>query len=99
MAGWTLTGMQAATDIERLEVERGETLDFVVDSRGDYESDAFRWAPVIEETLSSAQKEAGMTARRWSAADDFRLPDEKSLDAWEQYAQVLLMTNEFAFVD
>ncbi len=99
VASWTLAGMQAATDIERIEVARGETLDFVVDSRGDYESDNFSWAPVIEETLSPEQKKAGMTARRWSAADDFRLPDEKPLDAWEQYAQVLLMTNEFSFVD
>ena len=99
IASWTLAGMQAATDIARLEVERGETIDFVVDSRGDYESDRFTWAPVIEETLTPEQQKSGRKAQRWSAADDFRLPAEKPLDAWEQYAQVLLMTNEFAFVD
>jgi len=32
-----------ATNIERLEVKRGDTIDFVVDSRGDYESDNFTW--------------------------------------------------------
>ena len=99
IAGWTLAGMQAATDIERLEVRRGETIDFVADSRGDYESDNFTWAPVIEETLTAEQKKSGRKAQRWSAEDDFRLPAEEPLDAWEQYAQVLLMTNEFAFVD
>jgi len=40
-----------------------------------------------------------MKAMRWSAVDDFRFHTEKPLGAWEQYAQVLLMTNEFAFVD
>ena len=99
IATWTIAGMQAATDIERLTVEPGETIDFVVDSRGDYESDDFTWAPVIEEMLTLDQKHAREKARRWSAADDFRLPQEKPLTPWEQYAQVLLMTNEFAFVD
>ena len=99
IARWTIAGMQVATDIERLTVEPRETIDFVADSRGDYESDDFTWAPVIEEMLTLEQKQAGEKARRWSAADDFRLPQEKSLSPWEQYAQVLLMTNEFAFVD
>ena len=99
IARWTIAGMQVATDIERLTVEPGETIDFVVDSRGDYESDDFTWAPVIEEMLTLEQKQAGEKARRWSAADDFRLPQEKPLSPWEQFAQVLLMTNEFAFVD
>ena len=99
VASWTLAGLQATTGIEQLDVERGETIDFVVDARGDYEADNFTWAPVIEETLTAEQKKSGMAARRWSAEDDFRLPAEKPLDALEQYAQVLLMTNEFAFVD
>ena len=99
IAGWTIAGMQVATDIERLTVEPGEAIDFVVDSRSDYESDNFTWAPVIEEMLTPERKQAGENARRWSAADDFPLPREKPLSAWEQYAQVMLMTNEFAFVD
>ena len=35
----------------------------------------------------------------WSAAADFRGPAAQPLTAWEQYAQVLLLTNEFSFVD
>ncbi len=99
IGSWTITGIQAATDFERLKVERGETIDFVVDSRGDYESDNFTWAPIVEQMLSGDQKKSGMKAKRWSAVEDFRFPAEKPLGAWEQYAQVLLMTNEFAFVD
>ena len=99
IASWTIAGMQVATNIERLEVERGDTIDFVVDSRGDYESDDFTWAPVVTQTLTGDQKKSGMKAMRWSAEEDFRFPAEKPLGAWEQYAQVLLMTNEFAFVD
>ena len=76
-------------------VEQGETIDFIVDARDDYESDNFSWAPVIEEDLD----DDGRQPNRWSAADDFALPQEQPLDAWEQYAQVLMMTNEFTFVD
>ena len=74
-------------------------IDFVVDSKGDYEMDDFNWAPSIEQLLSDEEKENGMAARRWSAKDDFRQPETLRLTTWERLAQVLLMTNEFAFVD
>ncbi len=92
LASWTLRGVKAETGLSGLEVEKGETLDFVVDSRGDDELDKFTWAPVIEEI--SEEK-----PRRWSAEEDFRGPQPERLDAWGQYVQILLETNEFAFVD
>jgi hypothetical protein len=99
LATWTLAGLAASTGLEDLRVEKGETIDFVVDPRGDYESDDFTWAPTLEESLSAKQKEAGQKPLRWSAAEDFQLPQTKPLTAWEQYAQVLTMTNEFTFID
>ena len=40
-------------------------------------------------------------AAKWDARAEFNgpLPAPQHLDAWEQYAQVLLLANEFAFVD
>ena len=87
---WIVRGASAATSFEGLEVERGERLDFVVDSRDDYEDDAFAWAPTITQV--------GTTAA-WSARDDFRGPGSKPLSAWEEYAHALLLTNELVFVD
>ena len=99
LANWTVRGLKVSTDIEGLEVEQGEIIDFVADSRGDYESDDFTWAPQIEQLLTAQEKEEGHEARRWSAQDDFRGPATEPLTNWERLAQVLLLTNEFTFVD
>ena len=99
LASLTARGFKVSTDIDGLLVERGEIIDFVVDSRGDYEMDDFNWAPSIEQLLSDEEKESGMATQSWSAQDDFRQPETLPLTSWERLAQVLLMTNEFAFVD
>ena len=99
LASWTLRGLKAETSLSGLAVEKGEILDFVVDSRGDDESDGFRWAPLIDEVLPAEEGASEKQPRRWHAEDDFRGPQAKPLDPWEQYVQVLLETNEFAFVD
>jgi hypothetical protein len=69
-------------------VEKGDTIDFIVDARSDPENDGFGWAPVIK-----------LGEQTWSAKDDFVGPPPQPLDVWARYAQVLLQTNEFAFVD
>ena len=35
----------------------------------------------------------------WDARSDFQGPPPTTLTPWEAYAQVLLLANEFAFVD
>jgi len=71
-------------------VKAGDTIDFVVDIGGTLNSDQFLWAPVITAD--------GM---KWDARAEFDgpRPAPQHLSAWEQYAQVLLLANEFAFVD
>jgi hypothetical protein len=80
--------------IPRIEVKKGETIDFIVDSNGSLDSDSFNWAPVVRKVGSGERMV-------WNAKNDFSGPVEpvKPLNAWEKYAQVLLMSNEFAFVD
>jgi len=60
-----------------------------VDLRGNLDSDSFTWHPLIK---GSAE---------WDAKAQFAgpSPQAKDLTPWEQYAQVLLETNEFVFVD
>ena len=50
----------------------------------------FLWTPVIKAEETS-----------WDAREEFDgpRPAPQHLTAWEQYAQVLLLANEFAFVD
>ena len=69
-------------------VRAGDTIDFIVDSRDDYDSDKFAWAPWVE-----------LDGKRYDAKSDFRGPVPMPLNAWQQFAQVLLLTNEFSFVD
>lgn len=73
-----------------LRVQAGDTLDFLVDIGGGLGYDQFLWNPVIV---------AG--TERWESRTGFSGPGagQTALEAWEQYAQVLLLTNEFAFVD
>ena len=88
LASWRVNGNSAETKLSGITVEKGDTLDFVVDGRRDPEGDTFGWAPVIK---------AG--EQTWTAKDDFTGPRSEPLTKWARYAQVLLETNEFAFVD
>ena len=99
LASWVVRGFEAETAIKSLDIVEGEHLDFVVDSLADYESDSFRWSPRIEEVLTAQQRESGMEPESWSAEEGFPRRYERPLAASERYAQVLLMTNEFAFRD
>lgn len=90
LASWILNGTGAEAALSGIPVEKGDTIDFIVDGRQDTENDAFNWAPKIH--LAGSEN-------RWDAAKDFRGPSATPLTIWERYAQVLLETNEFAFVD
>ncbi|MFN3484578.1 MAG: hypothetical protein ACK44W_03740, partial [Planctomycetota bacterium] len=63
--------------------------------------DSFEWAPVVRLVERNAAT-AGGAPREWNAQADFAGPPGASarpLDPWEKYAQVLVLTNEFMFVD
>jgi len=87
---WRAHKSQAATTILGVRVEPGETLDFVVDGLADENSDSFSWAPTLLTTDGDA---------RWDSRADFEGPAGPGLNAWEELGQVLLLTNEFVFVD
>ena len=62
----------------------------MVDIGGTLNADQFLWAPVIT-----------TEGKKWDAKAEFNgpTPPPQLLTAWEQYAQVLLLSNEFLFVD
>ncbi|EMI21917.1 secreted protein containing DUF1549 [Rhodopirellula maiorica SM1] len=78
-------------------IEKGETIDLVI-NRGDSDSfDSFVWRATIELVTESGQ------SYQTDSAEDFSGPGGRNtsrpLDRLEQLAQVLMMSNEFAFVD
>lgn len=88
IASWSVNGSSAETKLTGIAVEKGDTIDFVVDGRSDPENDNFSWSPILK---------SGTTV--WNAKNDFVGPSAQPLNIWARYAQVLLQTNEFAFVD
>jgi hypothetical protein len=93
IASFTLHHLEAETKIKGLEVKAGDAIDFLVDCRpaGEITWDEFSWAPVIK-----VDKQGGP---EWNAAAQFGGPPPQPLTQWEKYAQTLLLTNEFVFVD
>ena len=114
---WTVHDDEARTDIEELQVRRGDVIDFVVDCLGNGGYDSYWWSPMVALVRSDA-KSPGGGAASWSSKRDFASAasasgtrngaQEKpagidasmaaSMAAWERYAHVLLMSNEFAFI-
>ncbi len=88
LASWSVNGSSAETKLNGIEIEKGDTIDFIVDGREDPENDGFGWAPSVR-----------VGEQKWSAKDLFSGPPPKPLTVWERYAQVLFETNEFSFVD
>ena len=85
----------AALSLANIEVKKGDSIDFIVDIRENLNSDQFLWTPII---ALSASNEIEFS----DAARDFRGPNTPQMDPlqpWAQYAQALMLANEFSFID
>ena len=91
LGDWVAHGAKVPTPVARAELKAGDTLDFLVDCRTESSYDTFSWTPVV--------KENGGSAESWDAKAGFHGPLSGGLSPWEEYSQVLLLTNEFVFVD
>lgn len=91
---WIARNGKASTVVEEAKVEAGDTVDFVVDCRTNPGWDGFKWTVTME---LAPKRETG--AAQWDSRTGFRGPLPKPLGPWSRYAQALLMTNEFAYID
>jgi mono/diheme cytochrome c family protein len=97
LGSWVVHNGSAEASVDRLKVQAGDTIDFVADCRGDTAHDSFKWSPTVEMLKEGSGEQS--VARQWSAKSEFRGPPPQPLDPWQRYAQVLLMSNEFMFID
>lgn len=88
---WTAQKGNVRTNVKAIPIAAGETIDFIVDCRGDVAFDSFEWTIEIVD--------AGNPAKSWNSVSQFHGPLPAPLDAWGMLAQVLLLSNEFQFVD
>jgi hypothetical protein len=95
---WTVHNTKAETKVD-LDVQGGETIDFVVDSLANGNSDTYTWAPSV--AFMPDPEAVDTAARTWNAKKDFETAAKPvaPLTRWEEFAQVLLLSNELAFVD
>ncbi|HAH47954.1 PSD1 and planctomycete cytochrome C domain-containing protein [Gimesia sp.] len=91
---WTLHQSTEKTDIETITLEKNQTIDFVVDIAGHLGFDSFVWSPEI--TLKEPQQHP---VHQWNYSKDFRKPEPLPVTPWQSLAQVLLLSNEFQFID
>ncbi|WP_422926965.1 PSD1 and planctomycete cytochrome C domain-containing protein [Singulisphaera sp. PoT] len=91
LGSWVAHNAKVNTRIDAYDVKKGETIDFVVDCRATDAFDSFVWSPVIREIQP--------TRAEWTATSGFQGPPPQALSPWDEYVQVLLLTNEFMFVD
>lgn len=88
---WTVQHSKQPTTLTGIPVEPGTTIDFITDLRNSIEHDDFHWNVTIELQSESAEP------LKWNSEADFCGPS--LLSPLERLAHVLLMSNEFAFVD
>jgi hypothetical protein len=97
---WTAKQQAVCTDLARIRVARGETLDFMVSSVGGRDAAAYRWSPGIVMPGTALPGMPGMP-RRWDAKVDFADPKAppRPLTAWEELCQAVLLSPEFAVLE
>ncbi len=100
LGSWKIFNRKQLAEIEALPVEQNEVINFVVDQNATVDSDSFKWAPTVSLRLDP-KASSGITRTEWNARSDFSGSREKPqpLSPWEKFAQVLLISNEFIFVD
>ncbi|WP_294396058.1 DUF1549 and DUF1553 domain-containing protein [Prosthecobacter sp.] len=89
----------ADLNFDTLAFKAGETLDFVVDIGEVLNSDQFLWSMRIHQTGNVGAGGDDVPAQTWDAEKDFAAQPRSQLNAWEQLVQVLMLANEFMFVD
>jgi hypothetical protein len=97
---WLAHNKKESTNLERVNVKRGDKIDFVTDCYGNEAFDSFTWSPMIR-FLADGKTAPGERVE-WSATNDFTEAAHAmhpSLDGWQKYAQVLLMSDELVFVE
>ena len=89
----------ADLNFDTLDFKAGDTLDFVVDIGEVLNSDQFLWSMRIHQTGNVGAGGDDVPAQTWDAEKDFAAQPRSQLNGWEQLVQVLMLTNEFMFVD
>lgn len=101
---WTIHQKSVETNLDQVNVKKDQTIDFIVDIANQLGFDSFIWSPEItvqpvETAATSKTDQSQSTVRHWNYSQDFREPDKIQITPWQSLAQILLLSNEFQFID
>jgi len=101
LATWLVHHKEADTNMAGIAVSKGDTIDFVIDcgSAGDVGYDGFAWKITVTKQPTADKVAGDDNGGGWDSSTEFAGPRPTPLSPWEKYAQVLLESNEFAFVE
>jgi hypothetical protein len=91
---WKVLNTKVATTVKSFRVKQGDTIDLITDCLTSPTHDSFGWTVNIQLKATSG-------VHTFDSVQDFNKPSPSkiALDVWEQLAQVLLLSNEFAFIE
>ncbi|MFN3189512.1 MAG: PSD1 and planctomycete cytochrome C domain-containing protein [Aureliella sp.] len=95
LVSWSCYNKKVVTDCRKVAVQAGDFIDFVTDCRTGPSHDSFQW-PV---NVFYIDKEGLASKETYNGEKEFRGPAPLPLTPWQQLAQVLMASNELAFVD
>lgn len=97
IAHWKLHNDSVNVDLNGVTIHSGQRLDFIIASRGEASEDAFDWQIELRAKTSPRLSDV----RYWNSEEDFEGPQKPLpiLSPLARLAQVLMMSNELAFVD
>ncbi len=90
---------KADLSLTAIDFRTGDTLDFIVDIADGLNSDQFLWSPKIRPSTHTTGSGGDTPNDVWDAEKDFFAQPKSQLNAWEQLVHVLMLSNEFMFVD
>jgi hypothetical protein len=90
---WDCRKDSVPTELENIEVVTGDVIDLVVDAKKTPTSDHFVWPVSMSMTMPTASEPVPLE-------EDFRKEvKQQNFSAWHGLVQVLMMSNEFLYVD
>ena len=94
---WSAHHRETQTAVDTIEISTGDTLDFIVDCLSNPNHDSFQWSPQIHLTTDAPVGQP----KHWNSQSEFSGTRDQTrpLTVWDRIAQVLLMSNEFVFLD
>lgn len=100
---WSAKNQSVRTELNKVLVQKGDTLDFVVSNVGGKNPASYRWSPRIVMPGAEMPAIPGM-ARRWDARRNFSDPKTplkplKPLTALEGLCHALLLSPEFSVIE